>query len=186
MDVEEYKQYLMSIETPLNTPKPTNVTAKKRDILFAWMWSVQKPWNMQYDTMMLAVHMVDVYFSKNDIPNNRIQLVSLAALLVASKYNELDACSVKDVCWLSDGAYDEQQVREMERMLLNACDYNVSLPLVSHFYDIMVHSGAVAAVDKGWERVQEITMKHELLYTGLTPSETAVAIQKYVDSKNDV
>jgi hypothetical protein len=52
-------------------------------------------------------------------------LLGVAALMIASKFEEVQPPTGKDLEYVTDGAYSRQEIIEMEQQVLSALDYNV-------------------------------------------------------------
>lgn len=49
-------------------------------------------------------------------------------MLVASKYEEIYAPEVRDFEYITDKAYDNQQILEMEKKILSSVNFNLTTP----------------------------------------------------------
>ena len=52
------------------------------------------------------------------VSRNKLQLVGVAAMLVAAKYEEIYAPEVKDFVYITDRAYTEKDILRMEIRIL--------------------------------------------------------------------
>lgn len=59
--------------------------------------------------------------------------VGVTAMLVAAKYEEIWAPEVRDFVYISDKAYTRKQILDTEKDLLQALDWNLSLPTSYQF-----------------------------------------------------
>lgn len=66
-------------------------------------------------------------------PKNDLQLVGVAAMWVASKYEEVTTVGVDELVHLTDSSYTAEQVRRMECDVLKALDFQLSIPLQIQF-----------------------------------------------------
>ena len=57
-----------------------------------------------------------------------MQLVGVAALLIATKYEEIYAPEVKDFVYISDNSYTSSDILDMEFKILLKLDFNVTCP----------------------------------------------------------
>lgn len=64
-----------------------HLTRWMRTLLVDWMVEVQESFEMNHETLYLAVKIVDIYLSKVQIEKEKLQLVGCAALFLASKYD---------------------------------------------------------------------------------------------------
>lgn len=63
------------------------LTAWMRTLLVDWMVEVQETFEMNHETLYLAVKIVDIYLSKVTVQKEKLQLLGAAALLMACKYD---------------------------------------------------------------------------------------------------
>lgn len=57
-----------------------------------------------------------------------LQLVSVSALLITCKYEEIWAPEVNDFILFSDNAYTREQILQMEKAILNMLEWNLTVP----------------------------------------------------------
>lgn len=73
---------------------------------------------MRSETLFLCVNFIDRFASKNFIKRKEFQLVGVASLLIASKYEEIYPPSATDYVYYTDHAYSKAQILEKEREIL--------------------------------------------------------------------
>lgn len=175
-------KYLLGIEQPINH-KSLSVKDWQRKLLVKWLWDVADRWQQQTNCMFLAVHLLDLFFSKNTVQVNEIQLVGITSLVIGCKFygTEGMAPSTEDAAYITADSYDVQQVVGMEMKILEVCEFNLSLPLVSQFFDVLVDQGIVKNVLHGYKLLRELTVDQEMFNTGYKPSELAKIIQQTAD-----
>lgn len=64
---------------------------------------------------------------------DKLQLVGVTAMLIASKYEEMYAPEIADFVYITDNAYTKQEIRRMECVILRTLDFNLGRPLPLHF-----------------------------------------------------
>ena len=64
---------------------------------------------------------------------SKLQLVGVAAMLVAAKYEEIYAPEVKDFVYITDRAYTEREILKMEIKILAVLNFDLGRPLPLHF-----------------------------------------------------
>lgn len=64
-----------------------------RSLLVDWMVEVQESFELNHETLYLAVKIVDTYLGKERVTKDSLQLLGAAALLIACKYDV--SCAVK-------------------------------------------------------------------------------------------
>lgn len=58
-----------------------------RSLLVDWMVAVQESFELNHETLYLAVKLVDLYLSKVTVGKEALQLLGAASLFIASKYD---------------------------------------------------------------------------------------------------
>ncbi|KAJ8567703.1 hypothetical protein K7X08_019911 [Anisodus acutangulus] len=105
-----------------------DITERMRSILIDWLIEVHHKFELREETLFLTVNLVDRFLEKQGVVRKKLQLVGLVAMLLASKYEEVSAPLVEDLVFISDKAYTRKEVLEMERMMLNTLQFNMSVP----------------------------------------------------------
>ena len=67
------------------------------------------------------------------IRRNKLQLVGVSAMFIASKVEEMYAPEINDFVYITDNAYTAAEIRQMELRMLNTLGFNFSRPLPLHF-----------------------------------------------------
>ncbi|CAM8923664.1 hypothetical protein QQ045_022045 [Rhodiola kirilowii] len=113
-----------------------DLSANMRGILVDWLVEVSEEYKLLPETLYLAVSYVDRYLSLNAISRNQLQLLGVASMLVASKYEEISPPNVDDFCYITDNTYTKQQVVKMEADVLKLLNFEMSRPTSKTFLRI--------------------------------------------------
>ena len=65
--------------------------------------------------------------SKCQVRKEEVQLIGVAAMLIATKYEEIYPPMLKDFVFLSDGQCPAEAILEMEKVLLFELDFDIQL-----------------------------------------------------------
>jgi len=129
---KEVVKYLMMLESMNPIPpeflEDGSITANMRSILVDWIIQVQHHMKLCQETLYLAVGILDMVLHRRDVDTDKLQLVGITALLVASKLEEYYAVDIKKLLHLTENSYTRLQVTHMERTLLGVLDFQVYLP----------------------------------------------------------
>lgn len=68
-----------------------HLTNWMRTLLVDWMVEVQETFELNHETLYLAVKIVDIYLSKVQIEKEKLQLIGAAALFMSCKYDVSEA-----------------------------------------------------------------------------------------------
>ena len=77
-----------------------------------------------------------------------LQLVGVAALFVASKYEETYVPSIDDFIFITDNKYTKSEMRQMEINILKAMNFMLCKPLPLHFLRRFSKAGRVSFLKK--------------------------------------
>ncbi|AQK67113.1 cyclin9 [Zea mays] len=87
-----------------------DITKGMREILIDWLVEVSEEYKLVPDTLYLTVYLIDRFLSRNYIERQRLQLVGITSMLVASKYEEICAPRVEEFCFITDNTYTKAEV----------------------------------------------------------------------------
>ncbi|XP_052197068.1 G2/mitotic-specific cyclin-2-like [Diospyros lotus] len=105
-----------------------DISDRMRAILIDWLIEVHYKFELRDETLFLTVNLIDRFLAQQAMVRKKLQLVGLVAMLLACKYEEVSVPVVDDLIFISDKAYSRKELLEMERLMLNALQYNMSVP----------------------------------------------------------
>ncbi|XP_021727543.1 G2/mitotic-specific cyclin-2-like [Chenopodium quinoa] len=105
-----------------------DINEKMRAILIDWLVEVHYKFELRDETLFLTIHLIDRFLAKHTMVRKKLQLVGLIAMLLACKYEEVSVPVVEDLIFISDKAYTREDLLEMEKIMLNTLQFNMSLP----------------------------------------------------------
>ncbi|KAL0697089.1 hypothetical protein Bca4012_064269 [Brassica carinata] len=86
------------------------------------------------ETLHLTVSYIDRFLSLKTVNKQRLQLVGVSAMLIASsKYEEISPPKVDDFCYITDNTFSKQDVVKMEADILLALQFEMGRPTVNSF-----------------------------------------------------
>lgn len=131
--VEELYAYyrrteISSCVSPDYMAQQFDINHKMRAILIDWLIEVHDKFELMEETLFLTVNLVDRFLAQQTVERKKLQLVGLVAMLLACKYEEVSVPVVADLIIISDKAYTRKEFLEMERLMLNTLQFNMSVP----------------------------------------------------------
>ncbi|XP_050227291.1 G2/mitotic-specific cyclin-2-like isoform X2 [Mercurialis annua] len=106
----------------------SDINEKMRAILIDWLIEVHDKFDLMKETLFLTINLIDRFLSKQSVVRKKLQLVGLVAMLLACKYEEVSVPIVGDLILISDKAYNRTEILEMEKLMLDKLQFNISLP----------------------------------------------------------
>ncbi|XP_030369695.1 G2/mitotic-specific cyclin-B3 [Scaptodrosophila lebanonensis] len=114
-------------------PKQVHLTTWMRTLLVDWMVEVQETFELNHETLYLAVKIVDLYLCRKVINKERLQLLGAAAFFIACKYDERQPPLIDDFLYICDGAYNHNELVKMEMETLRVINFDLGIPLSYRF-----------------------------------------------------
>jgi hypothetical protein len=89
------------------------INERMRAILIDWLIEVHLKFKLVPESLYLTVNLIDRYLEREVITRARLQLLGVAALLVASKYEEIYPPELRDLVYICDRAYTRNDVSSL-------------------------------------------------------------------------
>ncbi|CAL0319423.1 unnamed protein product [Lupinus luteus] len=110
-----------------------DIDASMRAVLIDWLVEVSEEYRLVPETLFLTVNYVDRYLSSHSINRKQLQLLGVACMRIAAKYEEICAPEVQEFCDITDNTYSKEQVLQMEFAVLNSLKFEMTAPTVNCF-----------------------------------------------------
>eukprot|EP00899_Mesostigma_viride_P017956 jgi/Mesvir1/26161/Mv06860-RA.1 len=164
-----------SVVSPNYMEMQTDINDKMRAILLDWLVEVHLKFKLMPETLYLTQNVIDRYLSQKPVTRRNLQLVGVTAMLVAAKYEEIWAPEVRDFVYISDRAYQRDQIINMERSMLNALKFHLT---VATPYPFILRFCKVATAERVVEVIASFLSELAIIDYGMikyTPSMIAAA-----------
>uniref|UniRef100_A0A3Q7EYA5 Uncharacterized protein n=1 Tax=Solanum lycopersicum TaxID=4081 RepID=A0A3Q7EYA5_SOLLC len=106
----------------------SEINGNMRGVLIDWIIEVHDKFELKEETLFLTVNLLDRFLEKQVVAKNKLQLVGLVAFLIAGKYEEILPPLVQELVIISYENYNKKDVIEMEKLMLNTLQNNMSFP----------------------------------------------------------
>ncbi|KAK8347979.1 hypothetical protein V6Z12_A06G054100 [Gossypium hirsutum] len=97
-----------------------DINANMRAILIDWLVEVPPPLYMNSDLT-------------SSFQLQQLQLLGVACMMVASKYEEVSAPQVEEFCYVTDNTYCKDEILQMESSVLNYLKFEMTVPTTKFF-----------------------------------------------------
>ncbi|PKU39587.1 g2 mitotic-specific cyclin-b3 [Limosa lapponica baueri] len=113
--------------------KQPDISGDMRAILVDWMVEVQENFELNHETLYLAVKLVDHYLVEVVSMRDKLQLIGSTAILIASKFEERCPPCVDDFLYICDDAYKREELIAMEISILSTLKFDINIPIAYRF-----------------------------------------------------
>jgi hypothetical protein len=114
-----------------------DINEKMRAILIDWLVEVNQRFNLTPETLFLTINIIDRLIYKREILRTQLQLVGVAALFIACKYEEILCPDIRDFVYITDKTYSKAEILKMEREILSALNFDVTVPTSLRMFEII-------------------------------------------------
>jgi len=179
-EIYEYMRMMeksQAIKKDYLTGKIGAILPKMRSVLVEWLVEVHQQFSLLQETLYLSVAILDRFMqvAAEKIPRKHLQLVGVSAMFIAAKYEEMYAPEIGDFVYITDNAYSQSQIREMEIKIMGVLKFDLGRPLPLHFLRRNSKAGQVDATAHTMAKyVMELTLL-EYGFAHILPSEVAAA-----------
>lgn len=110
-----------------------DLTRHMRAVLVDWLVEVQENFELNHETLYLAVKLTDMYLARSTVSKDLLQLLGATSLFIACKFDERIPPALDDFLYICDDAYTRNQFTDMERTILRTVDFYLGVPLSYRF-----------------------------------------------------
>ncbi|KAE8287424.1 Cyclin-A1 [Larimichthys crocea] len=155
--------------------KHPKITNGMRVILVDWLVEVVHEYSLRSETLHLAINYLDRFLSfVANVKQGKLQLVGIAALLIASKYEENLPPTLNEFVYTTDSAYTKKQLISMEHVFLKVLAFNMAAPTPNQFLHLFMSIHSVCANTENLARyVAELSLLEIDPFLQYTPSVVA-------------
>ncbi|KAJ5707028.1 G2/mitotic-specific cyclin [Penicillium malachiteum] len=135
VEIFEYLQQLelSTLPNPQYIEHQPDLEWKMRGILVDWLIEVHTRFRLLPETLFLAVNIIDRFLSAEQVALDRLQLVGVTAMFIASKYEEVLSPHVANFSHVADETFTDKEILDAERHVLAILGYNMSFPNPMNF-----------------------------------------------------
>lgn len=120
-----------------------------RGVLLCWLMEVHQKYKLSSETFFLTVSIIDEFLKKESVSRNKLQLVGVTALWIASKYHETyQVPKLKNLELLCDHAYRGQDILVMEGQIIQTIGFSLlTRPSALHHFELLKHHAELTPRD---------------------------------------
>ncbi|KAK9844550.1 hypothetical protein WJX74_003921 [Apatococcus lobatus] len=122
------------------------IDAPMRTIAVSWLVEVACEYGLHQETLFLSTMLLDNFLATaKAVPRSKLQLVSVACMLIAAKQEEELHPSITDFTSIADHCFVEAELVQMESLVLQALKFRVCVPSSHTFLSIFLQMCQVSA-----------------------------------------
>lgn len=138
--IDDIQSYLKQLERiPDLRPIPNymdfqnDISSEKRTILIKWLIEVTDEYRLQSETLFICVNIIDRFLSKHPVSTHSLQLLGVAAMFIASKYEEIYPPELHQFVEVTDESCSGKEICQMEQNILKTLNFRISQPSITFF-----------------------------------------------------
>jgi len=112
-----------------------DINEKMRAILIDWLVDVNVKFKLVPECLYMTVNLIDRFLTIKQVTRQKLQLVGVASLLIACKYEEIYPPALKEFVTICDHAYTTNQILEQEADILISLDFRLTHTSALKFLD---------------------------------------------------
>lgn len=161
---------------PTYMNRQRDITHTMRSTLINWLIEVGDQYDVESETIHLTVSYLDRFMSIMSVGRSKLQLVGIAALFIAAKYEEVSPLDIHELVVVSGNAVILPQIIKMEQLMLQVLKFNLCVPtayaFLSTYHTAVKSSNEVKYLS---QYIAEASLLEGARYLMYLPSEIAAA-----------
>ncbi|KAG2449280.1 hypothetical protein HYH02_005437 [Chlamydomonas schloesseri] len=116
-----------------------------RTTLVDWLGEVRDEFRLHGETLFLAAAYLDAYLAAKPVSRDRLQLLGMACLWVAAKFEEVYPPPLAAMLAMAENMYSAADLTAMEKEVLFTLDFGLAVPTPLRFLHYMLQLAALPA-----------------------------------------
>ncbi|OHT07118.1 hypothetical protein TRFO_05355 [Tritrichomonas foetus] len=112
-----------------------SISPENRTILIDWIQLIHAKLEMRHETIFLVTSLIDRVLSVVNVPLEDFQLMGSAAIYACVKIEEVSILPGENLVTFAGSSFSHDELRKMERLVLNSVDFKVNVPTAMVFLD---------------------------------------------------
>ncbi len=109
------------------------ITKKHREILVDWLIGVASEFRLRPETLYKTICILDRFLSLVEIDTQKLQLVGISCLQLASKLEEIYGIENSECAWICDKACNVREIINMQFVIIESLNYKLYYPSAINF-----------------------------------------------------
>ena len=113
------------------------ISEQMRSILIDWLIDVHYKFQFRDETLFMTVLIIDRFCTIRQISRVKLQLLGIAAMMIACKHEEIDLPKMEDFLYITDNAYSKKELVKLENDILMALNFELLYPSPIKFFEYL-------------------------------------------------
>jgi len=113
------------------------INEQMRSILIDWLTDVHHKFQFRDETLFMTVLIIDRFCTIRQISINKLQLLGVTSMMIASKHEEIDFPKIEDFIYITDNAYTKEEIVKLENDILIALNFELLYPSPIKFFEYL-------------------------------------------------
>ena len=113
------------------------ISEQMRSILIDWLIDVHYKFQFRDETLFMTVLIIDRFCTIRQISRVKLQLLGIAAMMIACKHEEIDLPKMEDFLYITDNAYSKNELVKLENDILIALNFELLYPSPIKFFEYL-------------------------------------------------
>ena len=113
------------------------ISEQMRSILIDWLIDVHYKFQFRDETLFMTVLIIDRFCTIRQISRVKLQLLGIAAMMIACKHEEIDLPKMEDFLYITDNAYSKNELVKLENDILMALNFELLYPSPIKFFEYL-------------------------------------------------
>ena len=120
--------------------KQNEINEQMRSILIDWIIDVHCKFGFTDETLFMTISIIDRFLTSKKISRSKLQLLGVTALMISCKHEEIDLPKADDFIYITDNAYNREQVFKMENDILHTLNFSLLFPSPIKFFELLSYN----------------------------------------------
>ena len=134
---------------PANLRIQSEISYVMRGILVDWLVELKHSFRLNCSTLHLSVKLLDRILCDMDVKRKNFQCLGCACMLIASKLEETQLVTTKDLAYMSDSTYTRSEIKDMEVKICDLLEFRLQTPTAYQFVDRFLRASDATAGQAG-------------------------------------
>ena len=143
-DVTEFEHIIYrsmrirELKIPEFSVQQTEITPSDRGMMVLWLCRMHYKCQLATETLHRCIGILDRVISLTNVSRNKLTLIGSAAMLIASKIEDIQPIQIEDIITIAENSFSENDLKRMEVNVINLIGFDTEFPTILFFLNIFL------------------------------------------------